>query len=188
VGDGVDTILVYGKQVLAGSRDGLISVFGVDLDKSGNDLNLAELEELKNSRSLKPRAIALNKEGTQMAVGTFGCEVVNFRVNQVETKLNFYEPTIVTEGHWAPSSTSTNEIWGLAWNSNNIFATAGDDSSVRFFDFEKKEQKSDSKFLFNHKEKDKKAKAGTMARAVAFSDYHCAVGLKENGFKLYSTN
>jgi WD40 repeat protein len=70
-----------------------------------------------------------------MMVGTFGHEIIELPINLQMNSCNIAQAKILINGHFAPMTTYTNEVWGLSiFPNQEKFATCSDDAKLKIWD------------------------------------------------------
>lgn len=72
----------------------------------------------------------MDETESRLAVGTFGGEI--FEIPVVLAHKRSDAPMVITQGHYAPKTRDTNEVWGLcARAGTDQFITVGEDGTLR---------------------------------------------------------
>jgi len=149
VGNGViDTIRVAGDVILVGARgDQTITQLDKDYRPSQEAPPLALDRLAWPSNSIpatcpRPRALDVSPDGASVVVGTFGCEVFTLpaKAGVIAQKGNnaVAPPEMLAQGHYAPKTKDTNEVWGLCLGQSQTrteFVTVSDDATLRVWDY-----------------------------------------------------
>ncbi len=76
-----------------------------------------------------------------MMIGTFGHEIVELPINLQTNQCNAASAKILIYGHFAPMTTYTNEVWGLAiFPNQEKYVTVSDDAKLKVWDTITKKQ------------------------------------------------
>ena len=105
----IDTIRVTKEHIFTGGRDCRIQVLDSKTYATSFSFSFDDAE-LK-SVCAKPRSIDLDPTGKFVVVGTFGCEIFTKAINFQTGKAT--KPAVITQGHYAPKTQDSNEVWGL---------------------------------------------------------------------------
>lgn len=76
-------------------------------------------------------------EDNRLIIGTRGNEVYEYTFNPENGSKKFDH--IITQGHYAPSKTWTNEVWGLSvFKNKDEYITCSDDATLRHWSIKEK--------------------------------------------------
>ena len=85
----------------------------------------------------KIRSICVSKDNKKLLVGTYGSEIYELATQNgdVISDKSSFDAKCLVKGHYAPSSTWTNEVWGLCPlnTENDRYLTCSDDATLRLF-------------------------------------------------------
>jgi len=102
--------------------------------------NLHEYERTKNSNDTQVRSIAYDARHSKLFVGTYGHEIIELPVNMPNRRVIWDNASTLINGHFAPRTDWTNELWGLTiFNQSDKFVTCSDDGKVKIWDAVKHE-------------------------------------------------
>lgn len=81
----------------------------------------------------------MNARNDMLMVGTFGHEIISLPINLQSNSCNISQAKIVINGHFAPRSDWTNELWGLSiFPNQEKYVTCSDDGKLKIWDTRKK--------------------------------------------------
>lgn len=134
----IECISNCGGYILTGGRDCRINI----LDKNYNPLLKVTEEQFVSKKELfsfcsEIKAAWLSQDSKLLIIGSVGGEI--YELSTKDAKLNtstkFSNPRRLMSSHYSPNKRSTNEVWGLTVysNDNDLFATCGDDGSLRIW-------------------------------------------------------
>jgi WD40 repeat protein len=122
---------VTDSEVITGGRDSMITVMSNDYQL----LFTIDMSQVVGLNSSQVRAITLNSRKDRMWVGTFGHEIVELPIDFKTRSCNLSQAKVLINGHFAPKSTDTNEVWGLSiFRNQEKFVTCSDDAKIKIWD------------------------------------------------------
>ena len=124
----LDAVCVRPTAIFTGGRDKVINV--LDAKNMEKLFAISMSGDRFNSLCGEPRAIDLDENESKLAVGTFGGEVFEIPIHIPHRRSD--APSVITQGHYAPKTKDTNEVWGLcARAGTDQFITVGEDATLR---------------------------------------------------------
>jgi len=146
------------SRLVIGNNDGCVKVYGASLEIIV-EYNLADLDDSTEPRCIRSvdmfgysysnehlekllESEGGCKHGSKLLVGTLGSDIFEIEgpdpdATGTRSIKNLHEGALV-KGHFRNDQTKKHEVWGLAMDphTNDLFATTGDDSTVRIWSME----------------------------------------------------
>lgn len=188
----MDAIHTSHEYAFVGDWAGNIIVFNDQIQRLHTFSLITEKETLN---SMDVGLNAFYYEDNRLIIGTRGNEVYEYTFNPENGSKKFDH--IITQGHYAPSKTWTNEVWGLSvFKNKDEYITCSDDATLRHWSIKEKKMLNvislNKNMDGNDLEMDPKTKElsdAAKARALDVNDDGkiIAVGFWDGSMKIIST-
>jgi len=122
------TATSYGQdQLITGGKDGQVRIWSSELEPT-KTFDLKDLGTAAISTSI--RSVCVDVDNTRILVGTYGSEIYEIQTDEEDCS----NALQISQGH------CKQELWGLAMHPTNedLYATAGDDKTVRVWSISQK--------------------------------------------------